>query len=69
MIIQTLLVPGCSFFNAIPSIHLHMLLRNNPPKLALWVSSTFVILYLTSALYPSLSALALLLASLAAYDG
>lgn len=27
-----------------------MLLRNNPPKLAMWFSSAFVILYLTSAL-------------------
>jgi hypothetical protein len=50
MIIQTLLLPGCSFFNAIPSLHLHMLLRNNPPKLALTFSSIFFILYLASAL-------------------
>ncbi|KAL9064043.1 MAG: hypothetical protein Q9161_009126 [Pseudevernia consocians] len=50
MIIQTLLIPGCSFFNAIPSIHLHMLLRNNPPKMAIWFSSIFVILYLCSAI-------------------
>lgn len=51
MIIQTLLIPGCSFFNTIPSIHLHMLLRNNPPRMAIWFSSTFVILYLTSAIF------------------
>lgn len=50
MIIQTLLIPGCSFFNAIPSIHLHMLLRNNPPRMAIWFSSIFVVLYLCSAI-------------------
>ncbi|KAM0796820.1 hypothetical protein BDR22DRAFT_824909 [Usnea florida] len=50
MIIQTLLLPGCSFFNAIPSLHLHMLLRNNPPRMAIWFSSIFVVLYLSSAL-------------------
>ena len=50
MIIQTLLLPGCSFFNAIPSLHLHMLLRNNPPRMAIWFSSIFVVLYLSSAI-------------------
>lgn len=50
MIIQTLLIPGCSFFNALPSIHLHMLLRNNPPKMAICFSSIFVVLYLCSAI-------------------
>ena len=44
-IIQTLLIPGCSFFNAIPSIHLHLLLRNNPPALAICFSSIFAIVY------------------------
>lgn len=44
-IIQTLLIPGCSFFNAIPSLHLHLLLRQNPPTLALWFSSIFAIVY------------------------
>ena len=50
MIIQTLLLPGCSFFNAIPSIHLHMLLRNNPPRMAICFSSIFVVLYFCSAI-------------------
>lgn len=48
MIIQTLLLPGCSFFNTIPSIHLHMLLRNNPPRMAMWFSAIFVVLYFAS---------------------
>lgn len=48
MIIQTLLIPGCSFFNTIPSIHLHMLLRNNPPRMAMWFSFIFVLVYLVS---------------------
>ncbi len=50
MIIQTLLLPGCSFFNTIPSIHLHMLLRNNPPRMAMWFSFISVFLYLASVL-------------------
>ena len=49
-IIQTLLIPGCSFFNAIPSLHLHFLLRSNPPRLAIWFSSIFSVVYLVSAL-------------------
>lgn len=49
-IIQTLLIPGCSFFNAIPSLHLHLLVRSNPPKLALWFSSIFMVVYITSSL-------------------
>lgn len=49
-IIQTLLIPGCSFFNAIPSLHLHYLLRSNPPLLAIWFSSIFTIVYLVSSL-------------------
>ena len=44
-IIQTLLIPGCSFFNAIPSIHLHLLLRQNPPTLAISFSSIFAVVY------------------------
>ena len=51
MIIQTLLIPGCSFFNTIPSIHLHMLLRNNPPLMAMIMSAIFAILYLASVLF------------------
>ena len=49
-IIQTLLIPGCSFFNAIPSLHLHYLLRSNPPKLAICFSSIFAVVYLVSSL-------------------
>lgn len=49
-IIQTLLIPGCSFFNAIPSLHLHLLLRGNPPILAIWCSSSFAIVYLVSSI-------------------
>ncbi|KAL6719669.1 hypothetical protein ACLMJK_001590 [Lecanora helva] len=49
MIIQTLLVPGCSFFNTIPSLHLHMLLRNNPPRMAMIMSAIFVVFFLASA--------------------
>ncbi|KAL8726217.1 MAG: hypothetical protein Q9166_006842 [cf. Caloplaca sp. 2 TL-2023] len=49
-IIQTLLIPGCSFFNAIPSLHLHLLLRINPPTMALWFSSIFCFVYLFSTL-------------------
>lgn len=51
MIIQTLLLPGCSFFNALPSLHLHMLLRSNPPRLALFFSTTFAILYLVDFIF------------------
>lgn len=47
-IIQTLLIPGCSFFNAIPSLHLHLLIRINPPTMALWFSSIFSFIYLFS---------------------
>ncbi|KAI4242321.1 MAG: hypothetical protein L6R40_004050 [Gallowayella cf. fulva] len=49
-IIQTLLIPGCSFFNVIPSLHLHLLLRINPPTLALCFSSIFSFVYLFSTL-------------------
>lgn len=49
-IIQTLLIPGCSFFNTIPSLHLHLLVRINPPKLAIWFSSIFAFVYLFSTL-------------------
>lgn len=50
MIIQTLLIPGCSFFNTVPSLHLHMLLRNNPPRMAMIFSAIFATLYITSAI-------------------
>ena len=44
------MIPGLSFFNALPSMHLHLLLRNNPPLLALWFSSIFTLLFLISPL-------------------
>jgi len=47
-IIQTLLIPGLSFFNTLPSLHAHLLIRRNPPKLAIWFSSSFVIMMLLS---------------------
>ena len=49
-ILQPILLPGLSFFNALPSLHLHLLVRSNPPTLALWFSTSFAILYLTSSL-------------------
>ncbi|KAL8705411.1 MAG: hypothetical protein Q9201_001483 [Fulgogasparrea decipioides] len=49
-IIQTLLIPGCSFFNAIPSLHLHLLIRVNPPTMAIWFSASFAFVYLVSTL-------------------
>jgi len=49
-ILQTLILPGLEFFNTIPSLHCHMLLRRNPPILALWFSSIFAILFLTSSI-------------------
>ena len=47
-IIQPLILPGLSFFNAVPSLHLHILTRQNPPILALWFSSIFASLWLAS---------------------
>lgn len=47
-IIQTLLIPGLSFFNTLPSLHAHLLLRQNPPKLAMWFGASFVIMMLVS---------------------
>ena len=43
-IIQTLLIPGLSFFNTLPSLHAHLLLRRNPPLLAIWFSSIFTVM-------------------------
>ena len=48
--IQTLIVPGLSFFNAIPSAHLHILARSNVPKLAICFSVPLSIIYLASAI-------------------
>ncbi|OCT49048.1 hypothetical protein CLCR_05149 [Cladophialophora carrionii] len=49
-VIQPILIPGLAFFNAIPSLHLHVLARINPPRLALWFSTTFSILHFVSSI-------------------
>jgi hypothetical protein len=43
-------VPGISFFNAIPSLHLHVLARINPPRLAIWFSTSISICYFISGI-------------------
>lgn len=48
--IQTLIVPGLSFFNTIPSAHLHILARSNVPKLTICFSAPLSIIYLASAI-------------------
>jgi len=47
-ILQTIFIPGLSFFNTLPSLHAHLLLRRNPPKLAIWFGSCFIIMMLLS---------------------
>lgn len=49
-ILQTLILPGLAFFNSVPSLHLHMLVRKNPPGLALFFSSSLALLWLVSAI-------------------
>jgi len=49
-VIQPILIPGLAFFNAIPSLHLHVLGRINPPRLAFWFSSTFSIIHFISSI-------------------
>ncbi|EXJ87829.1 hypothetical protein A1O1_04756 [Capronia coronata CBS 617.96] len=49
-VIQPLIVPGLCFFNTIPSLHLHVLARANPPRLALWFSATLSVVLFASAL-------------------
>jgi hypothetical protein len=49
-VIQPILIPGLAFFNAIPSLHLHVLARINPPRLALWFSATFSIIHFVSSI-------------------
>ncbi|KAK5940324.1 hypothetical protein PMZ80_007744 [Knufia obscura] len=48
-IIQPLIVPALSFFNAIPSLHLHVLARSNNPLLALWFSGILAVVFFGSA--------------------
>lgn len=47
--IQPILIPGLAFFNTIPSLHLHVLARVNPPRLAVWFSVTFSIMHFVSS--------------------
>ena len=49
-VIQPILIPGLAFFNAIPSLHLHVLARVNPPRLALWFSTTLSLMYFVSSI-------------------
>jgi hypothetical protein len=49
-VLQPLIVPGISFFNAIPSLHLHVLARVNPPRLAIWFSTSISICYFASGI-------------------
>lgn len=44
------MVPGLSFFHAPASIHLHMLLRNDPPWLVMAMSSCFIFIWLVSTI-------------------
>jgi len=49
-VIQPILIPGLAFFNAIPSLHLHVLARVNPPRLALWFSTSLSLMHFVSSL-------------------
>ena len=49
MILQPLVLPCLSFFNTVPSGHLHLYTRHNNPRLALPFSSIMSILYFASA--------------------
>jgi len=49
-VIQPLIVPGLSFFNAIPSLHLHVMARANSPTLAIWFSTTLSVIMFASAI-------------------
>lgn len=50
-VIQPLVVPGISFFNAIPSLHLHVFARVNPPRLAVWFSTSLALCFFISAIF------------------
>ncbi|KAL6246885.1 hypothetical protein RBB50_006192 [Rhinocladiella similis] len=50
-VIQPLIAPGLSFFNAIPSLHLHVLARVNPPRLALWFSVSMALIMFISSIF------------------
>ena len=49
-VIQSLIIPGLSFFNAIPSAHLHILARSNMAKLAIWFSVPLSLIYFASSI-------------------
>ncbi len=49
-VIQPILIPGFAFFNAIPSLHLHVLARVNPPRLAIWFSVTLAVMHFVSSI-------------------
>lgn len=49
-VIQPLVVPALSVFNTIPSLHLHVLARSNPPLLAIIFSTFFAVVYFGSAI-------------------
>lgn len=48
-VIQPLIVPALSFFNTIPSLHLHILARSNQPLMALIFSALLATIFLGSA--------------------
>ncbi len=48
-VIQPLIVPALSFFNTIPSLHLHVLARSNNPVMAMWFSGLLCVLFVGSA--------------------
>ncbi|KAK5070796.1 hypothetical protein LTR64_007427 [Lithohypha guttulata] len=49
-VIQPLVVPALSFFNTIPSLHLHILARSNQPLMALIFSTLLALTFLGSAI-------------------
>lgn len=49
-VVQPLIVPGLSFFNTIPSLHLHVLARSNLPIMALIFSVLLALIFLGSAI-------------------
>ena len=49
-VIQPLIIPALSFFNTIPSLHLHVLARSNHPLMALIFSSILAVIFIASAI-------------------
>ncbi|KAF2740682.1 hypothetical protein EJ04DRAFT_548224 [Polyplosphaeria fusca] len=50
LVLQPLILPCLSFFNTVPSLHLHLYTRTNNPALALSFSAILAVLYFVSAL-------------------